>query len=228
MRYFIGSDSLRVVDPLCRALRNLGNVVLSSTNVSPSTLLEIIRFDPDVIVIRDELPYAESPSARPLIDVARFGQRPVVALRMKEEPNPTEVGHVLLQPWDAQRLAEVARRLVPVSNAPGASSTIRCGDVEVDLRARMVWVRGEAVTLTFREFEVLIQLCENRGRVLSRRDLLRGRRADRQYRDAERRLPLSERSIDVQITRLREKLATAERIQIITVKKVGYRCDEDP
>lgn len=73
---------------------------------------------------------------------------------------------------------------------------------------------GEAVALTSGEFDLLIALASRAQLVLSREQLLdwaRGRRAD----------PF-DRTIDVQIGRLRRKLSAAGAGLIVTVRNQGY------
>ncbi|HYM14139.1 MAG TPA: winged helix-turn-helix domain-containing protein [Dehalococcoidia bacterium] len=89
----------------------------------------------------------------------------------------------------------------------------RCGDVEADVDARTVRVDGRRVPATFVQFEMLLRLMEDPGRVLTRDALLI--------------LPgATARAVDIQIARLRKALAHAERFAIETVPHVGYRCHD--
>lgn len=86
-----------------------------------------------------------------------------------------------------------------------------CGDVELDVDTRMVHVAGRRAMLTFSEFEVLLRMIEDPGRVLTREVL--------------RVFPSGTlRAVDIQVMRLRQKLAGAERFSIETVRNLGYRC----
>jgi DNA-binding response OmpR family regulator len=85
-------------------------------------------------------------------------------------------------------------------------------DIEPD--HRLVYVDGEPVDLTYLEFELLAHLVEHPLRVHSRAQLLRlvwGWST-----------PLSSRTVDTHIARLRGKLGTL-RDSIETVHRVGYR-----
>jgi len=79
-----------------------------------------------------------------------------------------------------------------------------------------VEVRGEAITLTFVEFEILLALARSPGRVFTRDMLLTRIWGDSAYRDP--------RTIDVHIRHLREKLETdaKEPEYLFTVRGVGY------
>jgi DNA-binding response OmpR family regulator len=90
-------------------------------------------------------------------------------------------------------------------------------ELEIDPAKRAVRVRGDAVELTFVEFEILNALARNPGRVFTRDMLLTRIWGDSAYRDP--------RTIDVHIRHLREKLETDAKDPeyLFTVRGVGYR-----
>jgi two-component system alkaline phosphatase synthesis response regulator PhoP len=90
-----------------------------------------------------------------------------------------------------------------------------CGGVLVDIDARLVFVEGERLLLPYGEFELLLRLVRNKGRVLSRTELV-----------GEPDRGASLRSVDVLVARLRRKLAQGRGFSIETVPNVGYRCSE--
>jgi two-component system, OmpR family, response regulator len=91
------------------------------------------------------------------------------------------------------------------------------GDVVVDLPRRTVEVRGEAVQLTFVEFELLALLASEPGVVFTRRQLLERIRGSADYREP--------RTIDVHVRHLREKIErdSGDPELILTVRGAGYR-----
>jgi DNA-binding response OmpR family regulator len=96
--------------------------------------------------------------------------------------------------------------------------TLRAGAIEINLQRSSVTVHGKPVKLTTKEFELLREMMETRGEVLSREFLLEkiwgyGKAAE-----------VDSRTIDVHIQRLRQKLGP-EGGHILTVKNVGYRFD---
>jgi two-component system alkaline phosphatase synthesis response regulator PhoP len=98
------------------------------------------------------------------------------------------------------------------------------GDVEVDLVRRECRKRGKEVPLSYKEFELLRLLIENRGETITRERLLEevwGKDAA----DA----PTS-RTVDTHIANLRRKVeGSGERGRHIrTVHKVGYKFVDDP
>jgi two-component system, OmpR family, response regulator len=118
------------------------------------------------------------------------------------------------------RVKAVLRRLDPtpaVAPVTSAPAGFRFAQFTLDLAARRVAdADGREVTLTGGEFDLLVTLCRHAGRVLSRDFLLdatRGREAG----------PF-DRTVDVQVGRLRRKLeAAAEGAPIIkSVRGAGY------
>ena len=120
------------------------------------------------------------------------------------------------------RIKAVLRRLAPADAAaaarpPAAATLLRFAQWELDTAARrLLGPRGEEVALTTGEFDLLNTLASHPGRVLSRDFLLERTRG----RDAG---PF-DRTVDVQIGRLRKKLeADPNNPQIIkSVRGAGY------
>jgi len=94
---------------------------------------------------------------------------------------------------------------------------VQTGELRIDLAKRRVDIRGEEAHLTFVEFEILVTLARDPGRVFSRDQLLSRVWGDSSYRDP--------RTIDVHIRHLREKLErdAKEPEYLFTVRGVGYR-----
>lgn len=97
--------------------------------------------------------------------------------------------------------------------------TIMFGDIEVDVEARNVKRAGEPVEMTAREFDVLLCLINEKGRVLSRDDIFR-----RVWGPKHHGTP---RTVDNFIQQLRAKLEAdpQEPTFVLTVRGVGYRFD---
>jgi two-component system alkaline phosphatase synthesis response regulator PhoP len=99
------------------------------------------------------------------------------------------------------RIKAVLRRGVPgdaVPDAPPVPENIVTGNIEIDLKAKQLYVDQKAVSLTKKEFEILALLMKNPGRVYSREEIL-----DRVWVNESFVL---DRTVDVHITRLRKKM----------------------
>jgi len=95
--------------------------------------------------------------------------------------------------------------------------TLEVGDVEMDLTRRRVVVRGEAVHLPLKQFELLRVLMSNKDRVLTREELFK------KVWDTEAAYDTG--SLDVHIRWLREKIEEdpGRPRYIRTVRGIGYR-----
>ncbi len=113
--------------------------------------------------------------------------------------------------------ALLRRASLPAKEDRRESERIETDGLVVDPARRSVEVRGDAVQLTYVEFELLRALAGNPGRVFSRRQLLEALWGDASYREP--------RTIDVHVRHLREKLErdASEPEFILTVRGAGYR-----
>lgn len=116
------------------------------------------------------------------------------------------------------RVRAALRRAGMTPGEDGAGQrTISVGRVEIDPGRRVVKVDGDEKVFTFMEFEILMALAAEPGRVLSREALLERVWGDSAYRDV--------RTVDVHIRHLREKIEQepGKPEYILTVRNVGYR-----
>ena len=113
------------------------------------------------------------------------------------------------------RLRAVLRRAAPEAVA----QELRVGAVSIDVPSREVKVAGGTVELTGLEFDILLALARRPGRVVPREALLReAGRGD---------VVVGERTVDVHIRRLRQKLGDETARLIKTVRGVGYTLAKD-
>src|SRR3989441_475245 len=118
-------------------------------------------------------------------------------------------------------LAELRSRIRAVLRRAGpralGEEVLQVGPVLLDRSRREGRARGEVVSLTLSQFELLQALMTEPERLFSREELLRAIWGDSAYRDP--------RGIDVHIRHLREKLEEEpERPQLLlTVRGAGYR-----
>lgn len=109
-------------------------------------------------------------------------------------------------------------RPVPVETATSAD-VVAVGEVAVDHDRHVVTVRGQAVSLPLKEFELLSLLLANAGRVLTR-DVLIDRVWGSDYVG-------DTKTLDVHIKRLRSKIEEDPRqpTRIVTIRGLGYKFD---
>jgi two-component system, OmpR family, response regulator RegX3 len=111
-----------------------------------------------------------------------------------------------------------ALRRVPVTDAAtDERDVLEEGDVRLDTGRHEAFVRGQAVALPLKEFELLELLMENAGRVLTRDVLIDRVWGPNYFGDT--------KTLDVHVKRLRSKIETdpANPSRLVTVRGVGYR-----
>jgi len=112
------------------------------------------------------------------------------------------------------RVKAILRRGVWRAGGEKAEDVLHSGDLEIDPASREARLRGRVLDLRTQEFEVLMAFVQNKGRVLTREQLLNlawGYDFLGQTR-----------TVDVHIGQLRRKLA-GSTVHIETVTGVGYK-----
>ena len=156
---------------------------------------------------------------------AETADLPVMMLTAKSSEYDRVVGldsgadDYLPKPFGMMELVSRVRALLRRAAKPAAEDKLfPAGSLAVDVKRRAVTVDGEPVILTYKEFELLCYLLENRGVVLSRDQILT-KIWDYNYSG-------ETRTVDVHIRTLRQKLGDAGAL-IETVRGVGYRLAQD-
>jgi DNA-binding response OmpR family regulator len=147
---------------------------------------------------------------------------PVLMLTARGEPMDRVVGlelgadDYLPKPFEPRELLARLRALLRRAHAPARSNLMRFGRLEIDRDSRLVRVDGAERALTSLQYELLVALAENAGRVLSRdalMDLVKGQP-----------LEAFDRSIDVHVSRIRAAIEDDPKKprRLITVRGAGY------
>ncbi len=111
------------------------------------------------------------------------------------------------------RVRSVLRRHIPKQKS---KSVIQYGPIEMDTETFRLKVNGNNTDMTSTEFTILRILLEGRGKVFSRAKLLNILWGGEKF--------VFERTIDVHIRNIREKLGTSSSI-IQNVRGIGYRAE---
>ena len=121
------------------------------------------------------------------------------------------------------RLRALLRRATADFSVEEKPTRWRLGDLEIDLTLRRVTRAGRVIELTPREFDLLIQLFRNAGRIVSRETIAR-----EVWQDVRRATPL-DNVIDVHIARLRRKIDDGFACRLIqTVRGLGFVLRKEP
>lgn len=154
---------------------------------------------------------------------SRTSRLPVIMLTAKSTEYDKVMGldngadDYIPKPFGMMELVARVKALLRRSQPEEKASIHHLGTIMLDSGKHVVTVNGKAVTLTYKEFELLQFLMENEGIVLSRDQLLStiwGYDFDGETR-----------TVDVHIRTLRQKLGPASSY-IETIRGVGYKAEE--
>ena len=160
--------------------------------------------------------------ARILRQDEKTANTPIIFLTAKDTENDTVTGFNLgaddyiSKPFSLReviaRVKAVLRRTATVETEK-APEQITYQTLTIDITKKKVSIDDEEVALTKKEFEILFLLLQNKGRVFSREDILARIWSDEVY--------VLDRTIDVNITRLRKKIGIYGK-RIVTRLGYGY------
>ena len=190
--------------------------------------LELFRtFKPDLILLDVMLPKISG------LDVCKEirteSKVPIIMVTAKGEEIDTVVGlevgadDYVTKPYRLREVVARMRSLLRRSNwsdeteAISEGRVITVSDIQIDIDKYEVKVRNEILDFPLKEFELLLLLLENAGRVLTR-DVLIDRVWGFDYIG-------DTKTLDVHIKRLRSKVEKdpSKPMSIITVRGVGYK-----
>jgi two-component system OmpR family response regulator len=187
-----------------------------------SGLEQTLRIRPDIVLLDLQLPQLDGITVcrelRSRTDV------PILMITARIEEADRVLGlelgadDYIAKPFSSREL--LARMRAQVRRARGqagpAPALIEIGTLSLDTATLTATLDGKQLTLTSHEFMLLRALAERAGRVLSREQLLYALRGNAE--------DTFDRSIDVQISRLRQKLGDDSRSPRLlkTVRGVGY------
>jgi DNA-binding response OmpR family regulator len=125
---------------------------------------------------------------------------------------------LIMFPFHKGEIKTRVKILVSKNGTSDEKSLISIGKILIDLAEYSVFLNGEKLDFTYKEFELLRLFTQNRGKVFSRKDLLSTIWGVEYIGGT--------RTVDVHIRRLRCKLGDEFNSLIETVRNVGYRCKE--
>lgn len=189
-------------------------------------------FKPDLILLDVMLPKISG------LDVCKEirteSKVPIIMVTAKGEEIDTVVGlevgadDYVIKPYRLREVVARMRSLLRRSNwsdeteAISEGRVITVSDIQIDIDKYEVKVRNEIVDFPLKEFELLLLLLENAGRVLTR-DVLIDRVWGFDYVG-------DTKTLDVHIKRLRSKVEKdpSKPMSIVTVRGVGYKFVDTP
>lgn len=125
------------------------------------------------------------------------------------------------KPFSSRELVARIRAVLRRRGEPddAVSSVLEEGPVRIDVDRHLVVVRGSAVALPLKEFDLLEYLMRNKGRVLTRGQLIDRVWGADYVGDT--------KTLDVHVKRLRSKIESdpANPVRLVTVRGLGYKLE---
>jgi two-component system alkaline phosphatase synthesis response regulator PhoP len=219
-------DELKIVELARDYLEHAGFAVVTAAD-GPSALMMARTRKPDVMVLDLGLPGMDG------LDVARTLRRessmPILMLTARDDELDRVLGleigadDYVTKPFSPRELVARIRailRRVDRQDEPG--DRIQAAGVSIDIARMRVEIEGRTVELTPTEFQLLVTLARQPGRIFTRSQLL----------DAIHGIAFEsyERAIDAHVKNLRRKLEPdpGRPRYVLTVYGVGYRFAEEP
>ncbi|MGN1002405.1 MAG: response regulator [Oscillospiraceae bacterium] len=225
-KVLIVDDEKAIVDILEYNLKKEGYETLTAYD-GREGLRRAREENPDLILLDVMLPYMDG------FEVCRTlrgagDNVPIIMITAREEETDKVFGlengadDYITKPFSMRELlarVKTNMRRVMAPAAPAAAedpNAIRIKDLSIDTGRHSVSKAGKELDLTQREYELIKYLAENRGKVVSRQELMSAVWQYDYYGDV--------RTVDVAVRRLREKLEDdpADPRYVITKRGVGY------
>jgi DNA-binding response OmpR family regulator len=234
-KVLVVEDEPTLLETLEYGLKRQGYEVHTATD-GPSALQAARSVRPDLLLLDVMLPGLDG------LEVCRILRQeltaPIVMLTARDDEIDKVVGlevgadDYITKPFSMRELYarikaqlrrvrlvrdEMSQAAAASSSAAGSADMLTFSDLRLDLARHEVQLRGAALALTPKEFDLLVFLARHRGQVLSR-DLILERVWGWDYVGGSR-------TVDVHVRGLREKieLDPAAPARIETVRGVGYR-----
>jgi len=172
---------------------------------------------PDAVLL--DMSSLDQPDARRMVEECHDRKLPVLAAVPREaiaayDPslNPDEM---LISPVSEAELTVRVEQAIFRVSGPSGPKLLKVGDLSIDQERYDVTVSGRRVALTYKEFQLLVLLASNPGRVYTREALL-SQIWGYDYLGGTR-------TVDVHIRRLRSKVESPGHSFVETIWNVGYR-----
>ena len=217
-------DEPTIAEVVCRYLQRAGYETRSAADGQRALqLAEEER--PDLVVLDLMLPGIDGLEVmRRLRRLYERERSSVILLTAKGEPTDRVIGlrlgadDYVAKPFSpAELVARVDAVLRRIDNSPEREAPIELGSLRIDPAARQVWIDGEEMQLTVREYELLLHLVRHPGQVFSRDQLMDAVWQYSFYTDTS--------TVTVHVRRLRAKIEQdpSHPRWLQTVWGVGYR-----
>lgn len=223
-RIFVIEDDENIRELVKVALEGYGYQV-DAFETAEAALAKMEAVKPALAIFDLMLPGMDGLAAiKKIREEKRISEMPIIVLTAKDKEYDKVVGldggadDYMTKPFSVMELAARVRSLLRRSVRDNQTNSSECesfGKLSLDKAAREVFMDNRVIALTYKEYELLTYLIENRMRVVPREELL-----DKLW---DYNADIETRTLDIHIRTLRQKLGEEGGSYIRTVRSVGYR-----
>ena len=225
-KILIVEDEESVIDPLELLLSKEGFTIETARD-GREALEKFEKVLPDLVLLDLMIPTISGTEV--CRQIRAKSQVPIIMLTAKDTEVDKVVGlelgadDYIVKPYSK---AELVARIKAVLRRQGGevtsevSGVITAGPISIDIDRHLVMINGAATSLPLKEFELLEFLLRNKGRVLTRTQLIDRVWGSDYFGDT--------KTLDVHIKRLRAKIENypANPVYIQTIRGLGYKFED--
>ena len=157
-------------------------------------------------------------------EIRKYSKVPIIMLTAKGEERDELQGfdlgvdEYISKPFSPKILVARVEAILRRTNSAAGEDVLEEGVIKIDKTAHIVTIDGEAIDLSFKEFELLTYFLENKGIALSREKILNNVWNYDYFGDA--------RTIDTHVKKLRSKMGEKGDL-IKTIWGMGYKFETE-
>lgn len=221
MKLLIVDDEVMIRQVLCEYAEFEGYETDEAEN-GMEAIIKCRQTNYDLIIMDIMMPKLDGFSA--VKEIKKIADTPVLMLSARSEEYDKLFGFELgvddyvVKPFSPKevmaRIAAIIKRRNATATPATDNDVLKFQGLEVDMKGRNVFVDGEKVELTPKEYELLFYMVTNKGIALSREKLLSDVWGFDFYGD--------DRTVDTHIKTLRSRLKDYKKF-IVTLRGMGYK-----
>lgn len=221
-KILVADDEELIRQLVCDFLENAGHETLAAADGDAA--LKLFRENPDTVLLILDIMMPGPDGWAVTREVRRQSDVPIILLSARgqefDQLTGFEAGadEYVTKPFSPMVLVKRAEALLRRHTAEAEPRAADYWGLTVDATAHEVKINGEQVALTLKEYNILIKLLSNVGRVYNREQLLDDIWGFDYFGDT--------RTVDSHVARLRTKLGTWGAAHLKTVYGVGYKIQE--
>lgn len=185
---------------------------------SAEQALDMLDSDYDLILLDVMMSGMSGFAMAEVLRKERHNEIPIIFLTARSDQNDLLTGFsaggddYIPKPFSIQEvIARVKAVLKRTAAIAEHGNFLEVGSVKIDLQTKIVYVEGESVVFSKKEFEILSLLASHPGQIYSREDMINELWKDAPY--------VLDRTVDVHIARIRSKLGTCKNY---LTNRTGY------